>query len=61
MKKAYVAAALGALSLQLVPMVAGAQANSSSETTSRQPVLTKPPVLIHFEEAPYPESEKESQ
>ncbi|HEY2405006.1 MAG TPA: TonB family protein, partial [Polyangiaceae bacterium] len=37
-----------------------AQANSSGETPGHQPKLTKLPKLVHFEEAPYPESEKES-
>ena len=40
-----------------VPQIAFAQANSA-ETPGHQPKLTKLPKLIHFEEAPYPESEK---
>lgn len=43
-----------------VPQVVFAQANSSGETPGRQPKLTKLPKLVHFEEAPYPESEKEA-
>jgi len=39
------------------PQVALGQANSA-ETPGHQPKLTKLPKLIHFEEAPYPESEK---
>ena len=43
-----------------VPRVVFAQANASGETPGHQPKLTKLPKLVHFEEAPYPESEKES-
>ncbi len=39
------------------PDLAFAQANSA-ETPGHQPKLTKLPKLVHFEEAPYPESEK---
>jgi TonB family protein len=39
------------------PRLVWAQANSA-ETPGHQPKLTKLPKLIHFEEAPYPESEK---
>ena len=39
------------------PQLAFAQANSA-ETPGHQPKLTKLPKLVHFEEAPYPESEK---
>ena len=39
------------------PQVVFAQANSA-ETPGHQPKLTKLPKLVHFEEAPYPESEK---
>ncbi len=39
------------------PQVALGQANSA-ETPGHQPKLTKLPKLVHFEEAPYPESEK---
>ncbi|HET7538422.1 MAG TPA: hypothetical protein VFK05_01075, partial [Polyangiaceae bacterium] len=40
-----------------VPQLAFAQANSA-ETPGHQPKLTKLPKLVHFQEAPYPESEK---
>jgi TonB family protein len=40
-----------------LPQAAFAQANSA-ETPGHQPKLTKLPKLVHFEEAPYPESEK---
>jgi TonB family protein len=43
-----------------VPRVLFAQANSSAETPGHQPKLTKLPKLQHFEEAPYPDSEKEA-
>jgi TonB family protein len=39
------------------PQLVFAQANSA-ETPGHQPKLTKLPKLVHFEEAPYPESEK---
>ncbi len=40
-----------------VPQIVYAQANSA-ETPGHQPKLTKLPKLVHFQEAPYPESEK---
>jgi len=43
-----------------VPRAVFAQANSSGETPGHQPKLTKLPKLTHFEEAPYPDSEKEA-
>ena len=43
-----------------VPRAVFAQANSSGETPGHQPKLTKLPKLVHFEEAPYPDSEKEA-
>ena len=43
-----------------VPRLVFAQANSSGETPGHQPKLTKLPKLVHFEEAPYPDSEKEA-
>lgn len=43
-----------------VPSAVFAQANSSGETPGHQPKLTKLPKLVHFEEAPYPDSEKEA-
>ncbi len=42
------------------PHTSFAQANSSGETPGHQPKLTKMPKLVHFEEAPYPDSEKEA-
>lgn len=42
------------------PQTSFAQANSSGETPGHQPKLTKMPKLVHFEEAPYPDSEKEA-
>ena len=42
------------------PRAVFAQANSSGETPGHQPKLTKLPKLVHFEEAPYPDSEKEA-
>jgi len=43
-----------------IPRAVFAQANSSGETPGHQPKLTKLPKLVHFEEAPYPDSEKEA-
>ena len=43
-----------------IPSAVFAQANSSGETPGHQPKLTKMPKLVHFEDAPYPESEKEA-
>lgn len=43
-----------------IPQAVYAQANSSGETPGHQPKLTKLPKLVHFEEAPYPDSEKEA-
>ena len=43
-----------------IPSAVYAQANSSGETPGHQPKLTKLPKLVHFEEAPYPDSEKEA-
>ena len=54
-KKLLVAALL--LASICAPQLAFAQANSA-ETPGHQPKLTKLPKLVHFEEAPYPESEK---
>ncbi|HYQ03202.1 MAG TPA: TonB family protein [Polyangiaceae bacterium] len=54
-KKLLGAAAL--LASLCVSHSAFAQANSA-ETPGHQPKLTKLPKLVHFEEAPYPESEK---
>jgi TonB family protein len=42
-----------------MPFGVGAQPTGApNETPTRQGKLTKPPKLVHFEEAPYPESEK---
>jgi TonB family protein len=42
------------------PRASFAQANSNGETPGHQPKLTKLPKLVHFEDAPYPDSEKEA-
>jgi len=39
------------------PRASFAQANANGETPGHQPKLTKLPKLVHFEEAPYPDSE----
>lgn len=59
MVKKFLGAALLLASL-CVPEAVFAQANSSGETPGHQPKLTKLPKLVHFEEAPYPDSEKEA-
>jgi TonB family protein len=44
----------------LAPRASFAQANANGETPGHQPKLTKLPKLVHFEDAPYPDSEKEA-
>jgi TonB family protein len=39
------------------PRASFAQANANGETPGHQPKLTKLPKLVHFEDAPYPDSE----
>jgi TonB family protein len=52
-------AALGCALAATLPGVAVAQGTSGpNETPARQPKLTRPPKIVHFEQAVYPESEK---
>lgn len=60
MLKKFLGKAVLLLASLAVPSAAYAQANSSGETPGHQPKLTKLPKLTHFEEAPYPDSEKEA-
>lgn len=60
MLKKFLGKAVLLLASLAIPSAAFAQANSSGETPGRQPKLTKMPKLVHFEEAPYPETEKEA-
>ncbi len=58
-KAAWIAALACGLFGASTPMHAAAQATAGpNQTPSQEPKLTKPPRLVHFEEAPYPESEK---
>jgi TonB family protein len=59
MRRLATIAALGCALATTLPGVARAQGTGGpNETPSKQPQLTRPPKIVHFESAVYPESEK---
>src|SRR5262245_48018749 len=59
-RKTSIAAGLLALAICANQTVGFAQTGGPNETPTRQGKLTKPPKLLKFVEAPYPESEKDA-
>jgi TonB family protein len=57
-RRAFVIAAIASSAILSGPTTGHAQTGGPNETPSKQPKLTKPPKLVQFVEAPYPESEK---